>query len=98
MGIYDVLADAPSEEEQAKLHQFHQQSTVPIVKFEKKQREDSDDSSSSSSNPDDNLYMEFDSSDEEMVQANSEMISSTTANTQKVNKPLIQELSSVEFV
>ena len=66
-----MLGNAPSNEEQAKMYGFHEQSTIPIVKINKnsnieEEMKDSDnDSSSSSSDPDEDLYMEFDSSDED---------------------------------
>jgi hypothetical protein len=53
VGVFDVLGEVPAED----LHQFHNQSTVPIVRF---QGNSSDDSSSG----EEELYMQFDSDED----------------------------------
>lgn len=35
MGIYDVLANAPTGQQEAQMYGFHEQSTIPIVKISK---------------------------------------------------------------
>lgn len=50
MGVFDVLGEMPAEES----HQFHNQSTVPIVRFQ-------NNSSDESSSGEEELYMQFDS-------------------------------------
>jgi len=76
------------------LFQYHQQSTVPIVRFEKNKKESESGSEDSSEDDDDeNLFLEFDS-DEDQEGKDHEMASTTTAQSKK---PLIMELDSKEF-
>jgi len=35
VGIYDVLANAPTGQEEAQMYGYHEQSTIPIVKISK---------------------------------------------------------------
>jgi hypothetical protein len=77
--VFDVLGEEPDIKEE--LFQYHNQSTVPIVRFQKNekksQEEDQSDSDDSSSEADDNLFLEFEDSSDEMQ--DHEMFSTTTA-------------------
>lgn len=87
---------------------YHQTSTEPILRImdnpnEKIEKENDSDSSSSSSSLDDNLFVEFDSSDDGEIAAkgygmdvNAKSLVRKSKNIRK-NKPLIEEISSVEF-